>query len=549
MPLTVQNFGFFTSEALQKVKNDLELKCELRELVYIQSYYINRARRDPFLDELRFLDAIITYRKSDTARFVLERLSTDSKAVGESFSDAVQKLNELGHTSPYGFDRIANAADEYLDRAGKRTATPGIFGKCGDQAALEFYFKGCTPVAMPETDCSRCVIGKPSKPPRKILPVSANDVFVIIHALDGNESESIGERIEALVYHPSICGHVRKIRPADGGAIFDYMTSASAGFYADALPLPPADNESTPFDRLFARRKNCVVTAVGAHMLSHVESIAQTLGLCVVAFGHPLKAKRVSVRYGGLLPVDFDSEFISGLPLRLPVSADIFRAEDDGSLHSSGLSCAEGIVFASSSCRGGSVRQVSDSIVAAVSPLVAEGVHFNDISVSFDCKLPLMSADSTAQSAATSLLLGRYRAQAELCLRSEGNRYVCTSDNISISTFARAAQPKKETDASVGRVGSLYLVAVSRREDGLLDFDSLRKLYGYVLSLIENGRAVSVTALGCSGLDAELDALGILPPDSTNVPLELKLSAVGAFIIESETKIPGLLLERKDFLI
>jgi hypothetical protein len=55
--------------------------------------------------------------------------------------------------------------------------------------------------------------------------------------------------------------------------------------------------------------------------------------------------------------------------------------------------------------------------------------------------------------------------------------------------------------------------------------------------------------LGCSGLDAELDALGILPPDSTNVPLELKLSAVGAFIIESETKIPGLLLERKDFLI
>ncbi|MBQ8387594.1 MAG: hypothetical protein IJX46_01540 [Clostridia bacterium] len=549
MPLIVQNFGFFTPEALQNFKNDQGLECDLRELVYIQSYYRARAHRDPSLDELKFLDAVISHRKTPLSRFVIEKLDSDSVAAGESFDDAAKKLSELGHVAPFSLADIASVADEYLDRAGKRTATPGIFGKCADQAELEFYFKGCAPVAMPETDLSRCVIGKPVRPPRKIFPVSANDVFVIIFGRNDADSADVGERLARLLYHPEITDHIRKVSSVGEGAIFDYLTSAAEGFYADAVSLPPVTYEYDPLAGLFAGRENCVVTAVSGHMLPYVSEIASGLELTVAPFGHPLKEKRISVRYGGAFPLEFEPAFISDLPPSCPVSAEILVGEAEKTAHSSGSRYTDELVFASSSCVGSSVREVTDSIVAAVSPLVAAGVRFTDISVSFDCKLPLGSTDRAVQGNALSLLLGKYRAQAELCLRSEGNRYTCSSGDPSICTFARAARPKKKGDSATDHIGSLYLVAARRRSDGLLDFESLRELYGYVASLIEKDQATSVTALGCDALDTQLEGLTIELPSPDNVPNELKKCAVGAFIIESEAEIHGLLLKRKDFSI
>ncbi len=543
----IEGFRQMAPDALAVLRAQLELTIGVGELIFCQNRYKAHERRDPSVPELLFLDAIISQGEKKPSSLLLSEIKCNDPAIADTFSDLQSKLHALKKKPPYSFGDISAAADTYLARAGKKTATPGIYGKCADFGRLEFAAKGCRELARPAFAdlSSACSIGIPTAPAHSKAFAAESDSFVVLYPFD-DDLRDFSETVARLFTDGKIANAIKRADTAELG-VFDFMIDSAKGFYADITHFPKYEENPVP-SLLTLPIGNAVVALVDGKAVMDLAHCAQENGINFAAFGRPLNLSKISVRYENGYPMTLNADFIRSIRFTAPLRAadDCFGISAESKEELNGVLCREAgeIIYSAASTGDASMKDTANTILSTVAPLIARGVGFSEISVSFDARLPLLSFNESNNFRALSMLLGQYRVQAELCLLSEGSRYICDKSKLSLASYARARIPKKTVSDKVTRSeGDLFLMAPARSQDGLFDFDSLRKLFDLIVSLIEDGRAVAVRAVGKEGLKkAIFEMTETYDISDYSLPEELADDQLCTFIVESNENLPGLKL-------
>ena len=139
------------------------------------------------------------------------------------------------------------------------------------------------------------------------------------------------------------------------------------------------------------------------------------------------------------------------------------------------------------------------------------------------------------------MLLGLYRAQTELSVRSVGS--VCrVSYTPSLSATVVAPQPDNTIPNTFSSKGSrVYLLTPRNDKNGITEFRDLKLLFDYIEDLKKFGLILSARAVNGQDVSGTVKAM---ETEELKLSSELKTlnSAYGAFIIESKNELQGTFL-------
>ncbi len=533
-PEHIGNFRFMTSEALSAIKNMYSLNMGIAELEFCRKHYESIEKRDPVISELRLLDDLIVRgeRTADSVR--IRNIRSESVELGRIYEDAVSKLNALEMRAPYSYSEIASAADLYIKRAGKKTSTPSLYGKCTDNGRLEFAAKGARELIKLEfSDIdSVCSVGVPENPPLSRAPAAESDAFVLVSSLGCDFEGDFSEEISKILFSPRLRGLIKRAATVEKGGVLPFLLSSAKGFFADVSGFPGYDPGVRELRILTREIKNTVVLLCKKEALTALTSTVNNANLRFLFFGRPMKTVNSSVRYAGMFPYMINADFLRSLSFCTYCDAVVSKKDDckkscKNTIKKSFIS--DEIITVSVSPDEPSFDSVLLAIIRAVAEIAATGVDFTDISVSFDSRLPLLGFDEDRLGDALEALLGQYRAQAELCLLSEGSRERATENELSFAVYARAKVRKLLPDVMTKDSGSLFLLSPKTNDRGIIDFDDLRRI---LLSVAAGVRENKINAIRISsGEKLEEDVRKMVAGAKTSLNTE-SVSSPLVFIAE-----------------
>ena len=536
LPEHIGKFRLMTSDELLKLKNMYSLSMGAAELEFCRNHYETVEKRDPVISELRLLDDLISRGERSPAAFRIKNIKSESFEVGRTYEDAASKLSTLEKRAPYSFSEISSAADLYIKRVGKKTSTPSLYGKCSDNGKLEFAAKGARELVRLEfSDIdSGCSVGIPESPPLSRAEATESDAFVLVSSLGCDFSGDFSEELSKILFAPRLRGLIKRAAPVEEGGVLPFLLSSAKGFFADISGFPGYDPNVRELRLLTRKIRSTVVLLCRKEALTALANAVDDANLRFLFFGRPMKTANSSVRYAGMFPYMINADFLRSLSFCTYCDAVVRKKDDTESESKITVKKSfipDGIITVSVSPDEPSFHSVLLAVIRAVAEIAAAGVDFTDISVSFDSRLPLLGFDENRLGDALETLLGRYRAQAELCLLSEGSRERATDNELSFAIYARAKTKNLIPDVITKDSGSLSLLAPKTNESGMIDFDDLRR----ILLLIAAGvRENKISAIRISfGKDLENEIRKMAENAEISPEIEkIKLSPI-VFIAES----------------
>lgn len=173
----------------------------------------------------------------------------------------------------------------------------------------------------------------------------------------------------------------------------------------------------------------------------------------------------------------------------------------------------------------------SAAVVSAVSKAVSHGVDLKNIRVTNLLTYNEDHASGKLPSKLVSLLLGIYRAQAELCLPDTGSAPQA-GDSDRLTVIAHASDGYGESRV---KSGTVYLATPALSEDGFPSYGELRRIFRFVSGAVTTGKckAEVIDARGVQNAllrlcgDASIDVSTV-----KNIP--------GAFLLLTDERIDGL---------
>ncbi len=546
----VVNFALLTDNLLNNMRLDVGLNMSVDFLKYLQRHYRDTEKRDPSLDELYFLDRYLTLLGLLASR--VGELYTDTTFIAETYADLCEKLNLIyREQTPPPLGSLACAARIYLERSGKKSPLDGLAATAaGDDSELRLLLSGYLPTVATDVGAAG------SLALRKLLPPPGS----VIAVLSPSEATEGGEFTRAVFSTISsgagfICGELIGCTGL-AGALPRLCTGAHIDI--SALPGVLPDNEMT---ELCDAAHGYVVVAIERLSINAFSAAARGEGLLLSVIGSVSSVSQLTVMHRGRSPVSLDMHFIktlarqagerfvlspqSRLGTAKPAAGKIsnFRVYDKIShlLISTVTADTSSDPFFMS----------LDAILTAVAGCVAGGAEFTDIVLSHSAKIPATdTGDATSSHIggdALALILGAYRAQIEYCLPDTDSEYSCCGNEFSFAVSAAAKLVGRPVPARFTRPGNMvYLLSPLYGDDGLPDFEDLRRLWRYVAALCQDGIAASAFALTARGA---ADAIAALSSGSVGFSSELGIDsaitcrgAPGGIIIESSNRIEGILI-------
>ena len=504
-PELIGNFRFMQPQALAAIKNMYSLNMGIEELEFCRYHYEKIEKRDPNIYELRLLDDLITRNERAPDAIRISDIKSESLEIGRTYEDLISKLGTLEKFSPYSYSDIASAADLYIKRVGKKTSTPSLYGKCTANGNLEFAAKGAKELLrleFPEID-SVCSVGVAQYPPFSREPATESDAFVLISSLGCDFEGDFPETLSKILFVPRIRKGIKRAATVEKGGVLPFLLSSAKGFYADISGFPGYNPDVGELRLLTREIKNTVVLLCKKEALTAIINHTEEANLRFLFFGHPIRTPNSSVRYSRIFPFMINADFLRSLSFKTNCSSIISRKKDCGPCEIAVKKALtdDGIVALAAKPHNPSFESAIFSTARAVSEIAASGVDFTDISVSFDARLPLLNFDNNRLGDALEVLLGQYRVQAELCLLSEGSRYTATENELSFALYARAKSAKPLPDTAVRDSGALCIIAPKTNENGLFDFDELRRILLLIARSVREGKITAVRV--CSGDELE----------------------------------------------
>ena len=114
----VRNFANIGIEQAQKLREQLSLTMPAEMLQFCGKYYKNQLRRDPFVDELKMLDLLVSMREREGSSLAVTEFLTNDAFVARTYADLLKKRKQLCIKADRHFDRLRHPRAEKTRRKG-----------------------------------------------------------------------------------------------------------------------------------------------------------------------------------------------------------------------------------------------------------------------------------------------------------------------------------------------------------------------------------------------------------------------------------------------
>ena len=541
----IRRFGSYTVQQLDQMKKDLCIGMSMPTLTFCASYYRNE-KRDPSIAEFQFLDRFSACAEQAFSAIAPTELYTNDAFVADTYADMMKKRHELNpdRKAPCTLTEMAHLASAYLERAGKRASSPDLL--CSLQKRNTPYaVRTNDTVSLPDSDIGLCVFQK------QLQPLSAGDLILLLRPLSKHTVTDYDTPIEKLLNTPTLTAQIKQLR-----------TVGACGLFAEVMKLTPSASiepdrlsetgELIPLSMLTDAYAGDLLVILPRERYPEFAKEAYTLGVRAAAFATVTNGTRIAVVRRDGNGFSLQSRFLRALfPLR-PVSVRLGN-ERDGDLapitHTPRIptSCAylyrntpkhesETVTIASAVCSAASVspkqaffRNALDTALSSVLTLAASGCDYPEQRLAVSVKLPQNTADPSVAGAAVSTILGVYRLQAELALPATSIRFDCdpTLEIPTLQVFALSHGTSCPTGFTAAG-NHVYCLAPATTDDGIPDFDDLRRLLSRLAALRKSGvlqsarvlcreavidaiRSMSDERFGCHTNGREVIAQDVLP--------------------------------------
>lgn len=538
--MIINGFINATRDTLNRIKSDFVLVSDVEAFIPMQNHFRSVEMREPTSEELRLYDALVQSRTGEPADAVITSLAVENDLeLAKTFEDFKNKFPTKNKF--YSLTELFSAVDSLLNTiAPISTAEFRTFG--GDNALISSALFGSEHTLLIKTDRQLCAVGIGQKP-TALPPVCDGDCYILVTkgtALDfvSSLSSLIGDEKENLqIKYANLIGN--------GGLLRLILDSAPGGL-VDIADLHEYASEPS-VSVLTQKIPDSALVILPEYLMPIFAATCGNYGLSSVMIGRTSSVKRLAVTYQGRYPTSFATDFLRSVIHRIKHSA-IIGAQPSPDVKEQGFSVNSDTSDYAIDSNGLSVTAISAApafgnalfaVLEAVCRLVSRGVPYEQITLSLCAEMNLNEGRGIGDILA--MLLGAYRAQAELALGSCGS--LCQSSELDGLTVFAVGKPSTQTTKNeFAKADSrVYLLAPRQTDGNLPDFRDERLLLGYVNQIISEDKVLSVRAVGTKKAEHTVKLMcgDNLAFESVCSP---EYSDSGSFIVESDAEIDGLLL-------
>ena len=511
----IRNFANIGMPQAEKLRELLSLSMSAEMLKFCGTYYKNQVKRDPFVDELKMLDMLISARECDGSFAVLTELLTNDAFVARTYADLLKKRKQLypNLSRPCNLVEAASMASEYIRRAKGETVTTHLL------PSVENIRDGIT---YPDASC----VAAPNSTYRlRLLPLARTeiaeaDVLILMSPVDGDAPSTFRRKTSALLRDKELMQYVKGVSCVGHGGILRQLLDMTDGVLIQLSSLSPF-GVSVPVTALCDGFSGCYILRVAPHQWNIVANLLAKGSVLALPFASIKKEpqfvfardkkstfaldsyflrtlnryKATSAKLGDESALSPDVIFFGGIGggrctyLDPEVSAQIGEVVDINS-----TAC----VAASSAPANAPYKTALWSILAPTASLCACGVPYSNQVLSLALEFPEDLSDAKTVGKCMSAVLGLYRAQTELGLATAGRVSVrgvkgLNTPSVSVWTMAQEAKEVANTFTKSGAL--VYAVSPALDVDGLPDFSALRQMFHQIAKFANEGKILSSRVL------------------------------------------------------
>ena len=528
-----------STEALNDLIATLGFKMGLAELRYCQNCYNSQKMNKPTINELKIIDRVFYDNSTKPASYLAASFMTNDKLVADTYADLMARRNAVkpDYSAPCSLPEMIGILPKFLDKKSDGELT--LFGGKYRNAEISVGgYKKIAETGIAENDCAVGIKFNATYPEPTVT--NGNIIYAILKSF--NDSYGFETRLDAFLACNEMQKQAKKTVLVENRSLVTVLAELGLGVQLITTHFERKDGCISPFEH-FADADNGILTFFNKPESVDMLLTAQLFGLRVVPVGFVTPT-------GTIEGISQAGEHLSlNIPfLRTLSFANAVGCEADGK--SPELTNSASSVYInvnqnryklnSATCGGTNYYMAGfNSVLYSYSLCIASGT---DISSAMGVyTLPLKSPDDKAMGVSAELVLGAYRAQCEFEIADE--KPTVTVGEKAMLRFHTLTKTTANVPAKfVGKGTNIYYLEPLYQQNGLPDFDDIRKLHGFVKALVNKGAALSILPT-TDDIDAVLEQMsGNVKP--VRVHLGKVTSRVGGFIVESKEDLPGILLAK-----
>ena len=505
---------------MESMRRDLGLRMPSMLYSVAIDYYKSEERREPSPEELLLLDrhsAILS--KSRHSASVSELLTNDS-FVAATYADMMEKRRAINpnHNNAPLLSELLELADTYLARSGKTAVSSSGLSleSIGSRSVSSNAARLCTENAA----FLLRIMGANSQ------PCAEKELLLLLSPLDAEGevdaplSNVLADRENPLQYK-------------------ELLPIGDMGLLAELLALPLGVEISS--SRLLRNHTSLISALTDLHIGDYILRIdpttfedtakrLQSVGIRATAFASLSKNHRITVRSNGEETVSLSKEFLSRFYLfdrlnalledesatpnapifQKPLTAGASKYLDFCDFLPTVTSLDGGVIVSAASSVPTSdyFLNAVDTALAAIFSLAASGVPYTEQALAVGLAIPKNYRDPARLGAIVSMILGLYRVEAELAVRTVKSRISTVESDASpaLSLFSLASG-NTSSDHFSAEGGYVSMLAPTFESTGLPNFEVLRAMLAYLTELAQSGRLKGVRILAHEPLLDALDSM------------------------------------------
>ncbi len=523
---TVKNFTQLSLNALEIMHNDLELEMSVGELAKCQSSYRLQKRNDVSTDEIYFIDAMISSRRTLASRLAPSELLTNDPHIAATYADMMRKCTSLDvwGDSPLSInvETLLQLGSDYAKYAGRKpsyfTAQEGFeFSNVISRSALSIApasFVDPQPLKNARSSALCSINTK-----HQITPCVKNmngKKTSIAFLLPIDDVPLTNEKITTLLSQNRL-----KRALVGYGTLEDSLTLSLQRLLGNSGIKIEFGNLCslgvTEFFEIEEAFSGLPFIAYHSKFEKDIKNATTSLGIRMIVFASAQKLSSLTVCKSGSVLFNTPLSHLENLFPKKLMSAKIppqvldLQSLDINS--STVLDDVEGdtvtvgelwVSSAHSNLENGYFSTLY-SILGAVSKLICRGACLSDISVSYRLSSNYPENDEKFGEL-LSLILGAYRAHAELSLpasKSELKLLTDTDEDFLVFAFGKSNKLNISTNLFSIDKAPTYISIPRIDENGLVDFNELRDIWRFISD--EENKVIYARAL-CA--ESPSDVLG-----------------------------------------
>lgn len=511
----IRNFRYCNADQAKRLKNELTLGMSDEVLSYCIAHYKNHELRDPYIDELLMLDRLCAALERAPDAVAPTDLFTRDDFAAETYADMMAKRRQTNPDAkhPCTMSEAAKLASIYMLRAGKSASVLRSASVIPESVRDRQAFPS-----------ESCLIAPNSAFRLRVLPFTTakpevGDLLLLLSPGETQTRLSFYKATERLLETPTVATLLKGVYTVRRTGLLRELLEITNSL---RLVLTPFSNLHTPMPLtiLNDHHEGCRILRIRADAKEKLMQLIHKAEISASLFGEITSDGRFTFYRGDEESFSIHPQFLrtlyryKGVPLKLATETtlpiDEIRHRTVAPFHCQYLSpeitnrlreavSINGVLAASASATP-QKSYCKTALYTALSPiltLAASGVPYSDQVLSLGVEMPEGYDTPSVAGEGMSVLLGLYRAQAELGIPAQAIslRTESAVKHPTVTAFALAEGSTPVSSCFTAPEHEVYCLVPKFHRDGTPHFQSLRKMMDEVTSLQKSGQIASMRVI------------------------------------------------------